>query len=171
MYDGVFSAIFATQWHAFVVLSALLLAASEVGFRVGLRHFRRPDIKRRQGQVGTLEGGLLGLLGLLLGFTFAMAVTRYDARKQLVLDEANAIGTTWLRAALLSPKMCEDVRILLRDLRARTPGSFCAGCRRREPKDCSCPVGSRSGRIVENRNGCRASGAISNRGPLCCVSQ
>jgi len=35
--------------------------------------------ERRQGQVGTLEGGLLGLLGLLLGFTLAMAVTRYDA--------------------------------------------------------------------------------------------
>jgi hypothetical protein len=99
MFDRAFSAIFATQWHVLIVLSALLLAASEVGFRVGLRHFRRPDIKRRQGQVGTLEGGLLGLLGLLLGFTFAMAVTRYDARKQLVLDEASAIGTTWLRAA------------------------------------------------------------------------
>ena len=115
MYDRAFSAIFATQWHVIVVLSALLLAESEVGFRVGLRHFRRPDIKRRQGQVGTLEGALLGMLGLLLGFTFAMAVARYDARRQHVLDEANAIGTTWLRAAFLSPTRCEEVRSLLRD--------------------------------------------------------
>jgi hypothetical protein len=47
MYDRAFSTIFATQWHVFVVLSALLLAASEAGFRVGLRHFRRPDMGYR----------------------------------------------------------------------------------------------------------------------------
>ena len=51
--------------------------------------------KAHHGQSGTLQGALLGLLGLLLGFTFAMAVGRYEARKQLVLDEANGIGTAW----------------------------------------------------------------------------
>ena len=114
MFDRAFSEVFATQWHVFIILAALLLVAGEAGYRVGLRHFERPDRKRREGQVGTLEGALLGLLGLLLGFTFAMAVSRFDARKQLIVGEANAIGTTWLRAALLDPKACEDVRILLR---------------------------------------------------------
>ena len=115
IFDRVFSAVFATQWHIFIILAALLLLAAEAGYRVGLRHFERPDRERREGQVATLEGALLGLLGLLLGFTFAMAVSRFEARKQLVVDEANAIGTTWLRAALLGPKACEDVRMLLRD--------------------------------------------------------
>ncbi len=115
MFDRTFSAIFATQWHVVIILSVLLLVSAEAGFRVGLRHFSRPDIKRREGQVGTLEGALLGLLGLLLGFTFAMAVARFEARKQLVVDEANAISTTWLRAALLSPQACEEIRVLLRD--------------------------------------------------------
>ena len=115
MFDRTFSAIFATQWHVLIILSVLLLVSAEAGFRVGLRHFSRPDIKRREGQVGTLEGALLGLLGLLLGFTFAMAVARFEARKQLVVDEANAISTTWLRAALLSPQACEKIRVLLLD--------------------------------------------------------
>lgn len=56
---------------------------------------------RAKGQIGGIQGAVLGLLGLLLGFTFAMAVGRYDTRRGLVLKEANAIGTTYLRASLL----------------------------------------------------------------------
>ena len=47
--------------------------------------------------LGTTLGGLLGLLGLLLAFTFGMAGERFDRRKTLVVEEANAIGTAWLR--------------------------------------------------------------------------
>lgn len=50
----------------------------------------------------TLEGAMLGLLALLLGFSFAMAVGRYDVRHQLQVDEANDLGTLWLRTDLLS---------------------------------------------------------------------
>ncbi|MGB7912657.1 MAG: hypothetical protein WCF59_10580, partial [Desulfobaccales bacterium] len=56
----------------------------------------------------------LGLLALLLGFTFSMAVSRYDARKQVVLEESNAIGTTFLRAQLLPEPPREEVSNLLR---------------------------------------------------------
>ena len=51
--------------------------------------------------VGVIQGALLGLVGLLLAFGLSMAVGRYDTRRELVVHEANAIGTTYLRAQLL----------------------------------------------------------------------
>ena len=51
--------------------------------------------------VSTLEGAILGLLALMIGFTFAMALARFETRRDAVLNEANAIGTTALRARLL----------------------------------------------------------------------
>jgi hypothetical protein len=52
--------------------------------------------------VSTLEGAVIGLLALIVGFTFAMALARFEARQDAVLSEANAIGTTALRARLLA---------------------------------------------------------------------
>src|SRR5438309_8931228 len=63
----------------------------------------------------TVESAVLGLLALLLGFSFAMAVSRYDQRKQLEVDEANAIGTTWLRTAVLDEPMRTEARGLLKE--------------------------------------------------------
>ena len=64
---------------------------------------RRPAaVEQNSGSFKTLEGAVLGLLALLLGFSFAMAVNRYDLRKQLEVEEANAIGTTWLRTDTLA---------------------------------------------------------------------
>jgi hypothetical protein len=82
------------------VLLAALVLAIEVGFRIG----RRAGSGVAEGggwPTGTLLGASLALLGLLLGFTFSMAVSRFDARKQLVIDESNAIGTAYLRSAML----------------------------------------------------------------------
>ena len=76
-----------------------LMAAVETGYRVG-RRLPAPG-EATQSHVGSLQGAALGLLALLLAFTFSMAVSRYDTRKQLVMDEANAIGTTALRTSLL----------------------------------------------------------------------
>jgi hypothetical protein len=57
---------------------------------------------------------VLGLLGLLLGFTFAMAVGQYEARRDLVVKEANTVGSTFLRASLLSEEHTAPVEDLLR---------------------------------------------------------
>src|SRR5262249_2384337 len=63
---------------------------------------------------GTLLGASLALLGLLLGFTFSMAVTRFDARKQLILDESNALGTAYLRSDLVPGPARRQTAELLR---------------------------------------------------------
>jgi hypothetical protein len=64
-------------------------------------------------QLYGIQASLLGLLALLLGFSFAMGETRYDLRKKLIVDEANAIGTSWLRAAALPEDQGAEVKRLL----------------------------------------------------------
>lgn len=79
---------------------ALMLVSTEVGFRLG----RRSEVnvpEKTKSQVSAVEAALLGILGLLLGFTMSMAVSRFELRKQNVLEEANAIGTACLRTQLL----------------------------------------------------------------------
>ena len=64
--------------------------------------------------LSTLQVSTIALLGLLLAFTFSMAVNRYDLRRQLEVDEANAIGTTWLRTAALDEPQRTAARNVLR---------------------------------------------------------
>lgn len=102
------------EWVLFVLSALLLYAGAEVGYRYGRRHSERISVELRS-HVSTVEGALLGLLALLLGFAFAMAMNRYDARRQTVLDEVNDLRTCYLRAGLLPPKRAAAVRALLRE--------------------------------------------------------
>jgi prepilin signal peptidase PulO-like enzyme (type II secretory pathway) len=96
----------------YLVFFALMLVASEVGFRLGRKSEARIPDKTKL-QISSVEDAILGILALLLGFTMYTAVSRFDARKQLVLDEANAIGTSRLRTALLpAPEGPEIARLL-----------------------------------------------------------
>ncbi len=83
--------------------------AGELGRRYGVRNsrFGTKDI-------GAPEGAILGLLALMISFTFAMALARYDSRREAVLTEANAIGTTALRARLLPAPLDVEALKLLR---------------------------------------------------------
>jgi len=84
------------------LFAALCLAATGGALLHGYRRRKRGgDTEAESGQEGYIVSAVLGLLALLLGFTFSMAVDRFDARRFLVLEEANAIGTTYLRAQLL----------------------------------------------------------------------
>jgi hypothetical protein len=105
---------FSSQWHVIFVLGGLLLFAAEVGFRRGYTSSLRKDPKSR-GVLASLQASLLGLLALLLGFSFSMAVSRYEHRRDLVIEEANAIGTTYLRASFLPAKEQEVIKEMLRD--------------------------------------------------------
>jgi hypothetical protein len=87
-----------------------LMAASEIGRRIGLRVGGEGT-----DDISTLESAILGLLALMIGFTFAMALSRFDDRRVAILNEANAIGTTALRARLLPAPHNAEALNLLRD--------------------------------------------------------
>ena len=97
----------------FLVSIGALILFTELGFHLGCRA-RQTTSETARSQIGAIQGAILGLLALLLGFTFAMAMSRFDVRKQLVLDEANAIGTTYLRTQLLPEPQRREFADLLR---------------------------------------------------------
>jgi len=89
-----------------VVTLLVLMAAAAVGQLVGRIQAKRSQAADRESepsvaQEGYLISSSLGLLGLLLAFSFGMVINRYEARRELVTTEANAIGTAYLRAQLL----------------------------------------------------------------------
>jgi hypothetical protein len=94
------------------IFLAVLLAATELGFRLGLKFQARTPADTKS-QIGVVEAALLGVLALLLGFTMTMAVSRFDHRRQLVVDEADAIGTACLRAQLLPAPEGREIADLL----------------------------------------------------------
>ena len=95
-----------------LALFVSLLLAIEAGYRLGERH-RRDDATKAH--VNTISGALLGVLALLLGFTFSLALQRHDARSAAVVDEANAIGTAQLRAQLLPAPFAAQAQATLAD--------------------------------------------------------
>ena len=99
-------------WGLFFTIIVVVLAAIEGGYRLGMYRKRRSD-REKDAPVGAMVGATVGLLAFMLAFTFGMAASRFDTRKQLVLDEANAIGTTYLRATML-PENRDEIRALLR---------------------------------------------------------
>jgi hypothetical protein len=101
-------------WALFGTTVVLIFLAVEAGYRVGKWRQRRPE-HERETPVGTIVAAILGLLAFLLAFTFGMAASRFELRRELVLDEANAIGTTYLRAALVPEPQRTEIRNLLRD--------------------------------------------------------
>ncbi|MFN7021467.1 MAG: hypothetical protein ACK4WH_09090 [Phycisphaerales bacterium] len=91
-----------------------LLLAIEVGFRHGRRGLKEGEA-RAAGQVGAVQGATLGLLGLLLGFSFAGAATRFIEKQDLIVKEANAIGTAYLRADIMPEPYATDLRAALKN--------------------------------------------------------
>jgi hypothetical protein len=91
-------------------LMALLLAGIETGRRIRLRQKK----EEASGGLSVIDGAIFGLLGLLLAFAFSGADARFEARRQLIVRETNAIGTVWLRVDLLpasaQPQLRQDLR-------------------------------------------------------------
>ena len=88
-----------------------MLVLLESGRRIGLRRVRQESDGAFKG-IGTIEGAVFGLLGLLIAFTFSGAASRFDERRQLVTVEANNISTAWLRIDALPA----DAQPMMRDL-------------------------------------------------------
>ena len=109
----------------FVLFAILALVCYEVGFRIGV-WWQDREPGEQEGPTGVLVGSILALLAFLLAVTMSMASDRFDTRRGLVLSEANAIGTTHLRAGYLPEPASSQIRELLRQyvpLRIRTSSS------------------------------------------------
>jgi hypothetical protein len=118
-------------WGVFLATVAVVLLAIEAGLRLGLYRRRRSEEEDRP-PVGEMVAATLALLAFMLAFTFGLAASRFEARRVLVIDEANAIGTTYLRTGLIPEPYRTEVRRLLREyldvrLEAVQPGKLSRG--------------------------------------------
>lgn len=100
-------------WGVFLSAVALVLVAVEAGFRLG-RYRQASGAAKEEGSTSGMVGATLALLAFLLTFTFGVAAARFEARRQALLEEANAIGTTYLRAGLLPDPHRRAIQDLLR---------------------------------------------------------
>jgi ABC-type multidrug transport system fused ATPase/permease subunit len=102
-----------SSWQLAFVLAGILFGATILGLVVG-RALRRHSETLRE-PFGVVQGALLTLVGLILAFGLAMAVTRYEARRAAVVNDANAIGTAYLRAQTLAePGRSEALPLYMR---------------------------------------------------------
>lgn len=99
-------------WVGMLWLLGAMLLVTEIGYRVGRR--RGEGKAQERSEISLLQASLLGLLALLIGFTFAMSQSRYEMRRELTVDDANAIGTTYLRAQTLPEPYRGRISNLLR---------------------------------------------------------
>jgi hypothetical protein len=96
-----------------LVLAIVVLGATALGVFLGRRVRHLSDTLKEP--FGTLQAALLGVVGLILAFGLSLAVTRYENRRDAVVDEANTIGTTYLRAQTLPEPMRSKSLALLHD--------------------------------------------------------
>jgi hypothetical protein len=101
------------SWISLLVMLVGLFAVNEVCYRLAARR-SVPSVEARRSQLDLVVASLLALLALLLAFSFDIAQDRFGKRKELLLDEANAISTTYLRADMLPAPQGERIQGLLR---------------------------------------------------------
>ena len=89
-----------SSWELGLILFAVVFGTTGLG--LGLGHYLRHRSEHLREPLGVLQAALLGLVGLVLAFGLALAVGRYESRRAAVVDDANAIGTTYLRAQTLA---------------------------------------------------------------------
>lgn len=123
-------------WAAYLITIALCLLAAEAGYQLGLNWQKRAPEKDTA--IGPMVAASLGLLAFLLAFLTSIAAGRFDTRRQLVMQDANAIGTTYLRAGYLPESYSTHAQTLLKEyvdvrINAVKPGgNLAAGVARSE---------------------------------------
>lgn len=101
-------------WTILPLTVMLALLSVEFGYRFA-RYRQQLDRSENVASLGGLVGGTLGLLAFMSAFTFGLAGSRFEARRQVLLSEANAIGTTYLRTGIIPEPMRTESRTLLRE--------------------------------------------------------
>ena len=103
-------------WLIVFAMFAVLIVASEIGYRAGAR--KKGISESDRSLMSGTGAAMFGVLGLLLGFTLAMAIGRWDARRDIIVSESNAIGTLWLRAGLIEQPVRDELRETVREYTA-----------------------------------------------------
>lgn len=99
-------------WFFFLGVAVVLFVSTFLGYKLASATGINEDAHRHE-HIAGLREGLFVLLGLLLGFTIAMVLPRFDQRRDLVAEEAHAIGTVWLQAKMLpEPQRSKSVQLL-----------------------------------------------------------
>src|ERR1043166_1221323 len=101
------------SWFIVLLLLIAMVLSAELGYQLGhRRHPHTHDDARRH--FNSVLASLLGLLALLLGFTFHMSDDRYETRRQLVINDANALEALYDESALLPERQRQPFKLLLR---------------------------------------------------------
>ncbi len=101
-------------WLVYLGTLAVVLVAAEIGFRIGIWLLRR-DPSAETPMTGIVVGGMLGLMAFLMAFTIGIVIGQHNGRKAMVVTEANAVGTAYLRAGFLDEPDLTTSRNLLRE--------------------------------------------------------
>jgi hypothetical protein len=98
----------------FVATILIVMASIEAGYRLGRKAHQRSE-EEKESPVSAIAGAVLALLAFILAFTFGIASNRFDARKELVREEANKIQTAWLRSDFLPEPDRAEAKALIRE--------------------------------------------------------
>ena len=101
-------------WAVYLGTVIAVLIAAEIGFRLGL-WLQRRDPEAKAPVSGTVIGGMLGLMAFLLAFSIGIVINQHNGRKSMIVTEANAVGTAYLRADFLDEPDRTSTRDLLRE--------------------------------------------------------
>ena len=101
-----------STWELWLIIAGLVLGFLAIGYVAG--RVLRMQAETLREPVGIVQGAFFALVGLILAFGLTLALGRYDARRAAVVDDANTIGTTYLRAQTLAEPMRSRSLQLLR---------------------------------------------------------
>ena len=102
-------------WAVYLGTVIIVLVAAEIGFRIGMWLQRRDPSSGTTPLKGAVVGGMLGLMAFLLAFTIGIVIGQHNGRKVMVVTEANAVRTAYLRAGFLGEPDRTSTRDLLRE--------------------------------------------------------
>ena len=112
MNDYIFSTL--PLWAIYIIIVSIIVLSVSSG--IAFTKWRKKRIKHEDdSSINTLVGSTLGLLAFILAFTFSLSSSRFDARKQFLLEEVNSIETSWLRAGLLEEPYNSRLKNVLKE--------------------------------------------------------
>jgi hypothetical protein len=132
-------------WLLAILVLGGIAGAAAIGWQMRKRREKGPDAGGEEDGLreGYVVSAVMGLLALLIGFTYSLAIDRFDTRRERVLAEANAIGTTYLRAQLLvEPHRTRISRLLTDYVDARIELA------KYDPRNVPAPLAERNQRLV-----------------------